>query len=102
MLQTVGHPFGYKESNLHVNLQSYFQLKRSLKILNGDIKFHFIKRKNYFFHLTSNIRKSNLGNLSVRILDYLFEISLIAKVVHSNPFAFLFESDFWITINDCN
>ncbi|MDP2649504.1 MAG: class I SAM-dependent methyltransferase [bacterium] len=98
ILQIVGYPFGYKESDLHVNLQSYFQLKNNLKVLNGDIKFHFIRRKNYFFEISVNIRKLNLSNLLVRIIDYLFELNFIAKIIHSRPLAYFLEPDFWVTV----
>lgn len=98
ILQIIARPFGYKESHLHVNLQSYFQLKNVLKTLDGDINFHFIKRKNYFFEISVNVRKSKLSNLLVKTIDYLFEINFLAKIIHSRPLAYFLEPDFWITI----
>lgn len=91
--------FQWKEHEGHVNEQSFFSLRKELRLFGGRNRIYFRPRKKCFSEVVRSIK--NLPSWTMRLADLVdkfWESRVISFLIHHTPLAIFLGTDLWAVV----
>lgn len=91
--------FKWEEHKEHVNEQSFFSLRRELRLFGGRKRIYFRPRKECFSEIARSVK--NLPSWTIRLADLLdkfWESKVISFLIYHTPLVFVLGTDLWAVV----
>lgn len=89
----------WKRHGVHVNEQSYFSLKKSLKIFKGKKRIFFSPRQGYFKKAVSGFKNCPKGIINLaHFIDQILENKTVSSIIYHTPLALFYGVVLWAVV----
>jgi glycosyltransferase involved in cell wall biosynthesis/precorrin-6B methylase 2 len=91
--------FNWRKQEVHVNEQSFWSLRRNLKVIGGKPRVFFKQRRKYFSGALTNVHQLPSWTTPLAsLLDCIFKNKFSAYIIYRTPLVYWLGSDLWAIV----